>query len=212
MKRNLAIIGAATGWFAVITQLVLMMNNRVLPVAETLTRFFSYFTILTNILVAVYYSVLATGGDRWYARVQAPGFLTALTVYITVVGSVYQVLLGGLWDPQGTQMLVDELLHSVVPLYTILFWILYEQKAAVSWAQIPRWLIYPLSYLVYILIRGSLSGFYPYPFVDVTQLGYNKVLLNSLWLTGVFTLLSVLFIGIGKMIGRNRPSQTSRND
>ncbi|MFZ5976285.1 MULTISPECIES: Pr6Pr family membrane protein [unclassified Hydrotalea] len=33
------------------------------------------------------------------------------------------------------------------------------------------WLIYPLLYLVYILIRGSFSGFYPYPFVNVLQIG-----------------------------------------
>jgi len=57
---------------------------------------------------------------------------------------------------------------------------------------IGLWLIYPLAYLFYTLIHGAVSGFYPYPFVNVDKLGYGKALLNCLGVTVFFVVLSLL--------------------
>ena len=164
MKKNIALIFAIIAWFAVITQFYLMMENRVASVPETIIRFFSFFTILTNTLVAVYFTVLSLAKNQkgfW----QQPGTLTAITVYILVVGLVYQLVLRQIWEPEGMQKVVDELLHSVNPVLVLIFWFIYEKKNNIRWSQLPYWLLYPLIYLVYILVRGHLSGFYPYPFV-----------------------------------------------
>lgn len=96
--------------------------------------------------------------------------------------------------------MLDELLHSVIPLLVILFWKAFEVKSAVRFKQILLWLICPLVYLVFILVRGHFAHFYPYPFVDVDELGLSKVLVNSIGLVLVFVVLSFLFIGIGKII------------
>jgi hypothetical protein len=50
-------IGALIGWIALIGQFYLILENRVVSVPETIIRFFSFFTILTNIIVAVCYSI-----------------------------------------------------------------------------------------------------------------------------------------------------------
>lgn len=199
-QHKAVFVGASMGWFAVIMQFVLMMQNRVESLSETTIRFFSFFTILTNCLVALYFSVL------WYrkplsmvSRFEKPGFLTALTLYITLVGTVYQLVLRGIWEPTGMQKMVDELLHSVIPIYVIAFWLAYENKKVVSWQSIPTWLLYPLFYLVYILLRGHLSGFYPYPFVNVNELGLEKVLINSGVLILFFIGLAIAFVGLGKL-------------
>jgi hypothetical protein len=34
---------------------------------------------------------------------------------------------------------------------------------------------------VFTLIRGAIAHWYPYPFIDVTQLGYGGVAVNCLW-------------------------------
>jgi hypothetical protein len=60
------------------------------------------------------------------------------------------------------------------------------------------WLLYPFLYLIVILARGHISGFYPYPFVDVTQLGYPKVVVNSLWVVLVFVGIAVLLVKLSK--------------
>jgi hypothetical protein len=205
LKHKIVFLGAAIGWFAIIVQFVIMMQNRVKSLTETTIRFFSYFTILTNSLVALYFSVL------WYQkpflllkRFEKPGFLTATTLYICTVGIVYQLLLRNLWEPTGMQKMVDEILHTIVPMYVILFWFFYENKKAVSWKSIPLWLLYPLIYLVYILMRGQLSGFYPYPFIDVDELGWEKVLQFCSLLFFTFSVVAIVLVGIGKFINPNK--------
>ena len=179
------------GCFALAAQYYLIISNRVVSVAETTIRYFSYFTILTNLLVTITFI-------REIIRPVRTSVFTAVAVYITVVGAVYQVILRGLWQPAGLQKLVDELLHTILPLLVLVYWFLYKRKGNLSYQNVPLWLLYPLCYLGYILLRGSFSGFYPYPFVDVAQLGYSSVLRNSLLLTLGFVVLSVLFIRIGK--------------
>lgn len=205
MKRFLSILIAVIAWFAVLTQYYLMIENRVAPIVETTIRFFSFFTILTNSLVAFYFTLISLKiKNHLPAILNKPGTLTAITVYITIVGLVYQILLRQIWHPQGLQMIVDELLHSFIPIMVIIYWYLYENKSSLLYTQIPKWLIYPLVYLAYILLRGHFSNFYPYPFVDVAKLGLSKVLLNSILLVALFAGISVIFNAIGRITDSKR--------
>lgn len=194
MRRSLALLFAVIVWFAVIVQFILMIQNRTASVPETIVRFFSFFTILTNTIVALFFTGQVLNAGRTYR----PGILSAVTVYIFMVGIVYQVLLRHIWQPKGLQLIVDELLHTINPLIVILYWYLYEEKSLVKYSQIKGWLVYPLAYLVYIMIRGSFSGFYPYPFVNVAEIGLARVLLNSGLLTLFFIVISFLLIIIGR--------------
>lgn len=204
-KKNLLLLGSIIGWFAVITQYVLMLNVSLETTAETTIRFFSYFTILSNTLVAVYFTVMwLKKPSLLLLRLQKPGILTAVTLYISIVGLVYQLVLRSIWSPTGMQKLVDELLHSVMPLFVIVFWYLYENHKATSWKSFPKWLVFPSLYLVYILIRGHFSNYYPYPFMDVTQLGFNKVLLNSGILVLVFVAVAFGFVGISSLLSKEQ--------
>ena len=204
-KNNLLLLGSIIGWFAVITQYALMLNVSIETTSETTIRFFSYFTILSNTLVAVYFTVMwLKKPSLLLLRLQKPGILTAVTLYISIVGLVYQLVLHSVWSPTGMQKLVDELLHSVMPLFVIVFWYLYENHKTTSWKSFPKWLIFPSLYLVYILIRGHFSNYYPYPFMDVTQLGLNQVLLNSGVLVLVFVAVSFGFVGISSLLSKEQ--------
>jgi hypothetical protein len=201
MRKNISIILAIIVWVTVFTQYYLMIENRVASILETTIRFFSFFTILTNSLVAIYFTLSSlTPKEGFLAISKKPGILTAVTVYITIVGLVYQIVLRHIWEPTGIQMIVDELLHSIIPIVVIAFWYLYEEKLLVQYRQIAQWLVYPFVYLVFILIRGNFSDFYPYPFVDVGNLGLLKVLINSIGLIVLFIGISALYIKIGKTI------------
>ncbi len=201
VKKIIPLLIAIIAWSAVSLQYYLMIQSRVTPIAETTIRFFSYFTILTNLLIAVYFTINAmSNSSNKLSLVQQPGTLTAVTVYITVVGLVYQLVLRQTWSPTGLQKIVDELLHSVIPVIVILYWFFYEKKSLVKFKQIPQWLLYPLFYLIYILIRGSFSDFYPYPFVNVLNIGLQQVLVNSAIITLVFIVVAAIFIQVGKWI------------
>jgi hypothetical protein len=200
MQKIINVMIALLSGFAVIGQFWLNWSTSDKTLVETLIRFFSYFTILTNILVAVFF----TGRIFRSGFTYRAGNLTALTVYIFVVGIVYQVLLRHLWNPVGFQRLVDELLHSVIPPLVIFYWYRYGEKAEVRYSQVKNWMIYPLSYFAFVLIRGSLSGYYPYPFVDVAKIGLPETLWNGALLITFFLLVSFFFIRIGKKLQANR--------
>ena len=194
---------AVLGWFALISQLYLNLSSGISPWPETLVRYFSYFTLDTNLLVALCCTVLlvkpGSKAGRFFSRA---GTLTAITLYILVVGLVYNLILRSLWNPKGLQKWVDELLHSVIPLLFLIWWINLVAKGTLTMRTILPWMIYPLGYAVFILIRGSLSGFYPYPFVDVTSLGLQGALINALLLCAMFLLISLLFLGLDRLLSR----------
>jgi hypothetical protein len=201
MKNKLTLFFATIAWFAVLAQYYLMIENRVASFSETTIRFFSFFTILSNTLVAIYFTVLLQKNNtNNQSIINMPGTLTAITVYISIVGLVYQFVLRQIWEPQGLQKIVDELLHSIIPILVFIFWFLYEEKKLLSYKQIPQWLIFPFVYLIYILIRGYYSNFYPYPFVDVVQLGLNQVMMNSAGLILFFIFISVGYVALGKLM------------
>ena len=195
--------GSLLGWLAIILQFYLILKNREASIPETIIRYFSFFTVLTNLLAALCFSFLLLGPHsafgNFFSRATT---LAAIAVYMCVVGIIYNLILRFLWNPQGLQRIADELLHVVNPGWFLLFWIMYVSKSALEWKHTFFWLIYPVLYVAFILFRGSFSGFYPYPFSNVRQLGYPHVLLNCTKTILAFFLISVLFVGIGKGLRR----------
>jgi hypothetical protein len=198
--RISAILGGIIGWFAVITQFFLMLENRTASLPETVIRFFSFFTILTNILVAIGFSYAATNTSSLLKKFfSKQTTLAAICVYIVVVGLIYNLILRSLWQPTGMQKIVDELLHSVIPIAFLLFWIIYIPKNELKWVSVFPWLLYPLCYAIFVAIRGAFSGFSPYPFIDVNKIGYPKFFINSILITVLFLFLSILLVGTSKI-------------
>jgi hypothetical protein len=198
--RVYAAVGALLGWFALALQLYLMLVQSLVPERlGTVITFFSFFTILTNILTASVFTAVAFqpkhGWGKWLSR---PSVQAATAVYIAIVGMVYQLLLRQLWNPQGAQWVADVLLHSMVPVGYVVYWLLFAPRAGLSWKDSVTWLIYPGVYLVYVLARGAVSGLYPYPFVDVNVLGYGGVLARSGLLMLVFLGMGLLVVAIGR--------------
>src|SRR5687768_4020290 len=177
------VLNAIVAWLALILQLYVMLRNAetngLTPLKAT-WNFFSYFTVLTNLLVAVCLSFIlikpVSSVGRFFSR---PSTLAAITLYIFMVGLTYNIILRSVWAPTGLQKWVDEALHVVVPLLFVIFWLLFIPKGSLKWIHPFRWLIYPAVYLVYALLRGEFSGFHAYPFINTAELGYNRVLFNA---------------------------------
>ena len=198
-KKNFDTVGAVIAWVSVIVQFVLLINNRTASIPETIVRFFSYYTILTNTLVAIAFTSLAgVFGKKWLQFFSKPSSFTAVTVYIMVVCITYNLVLRGLFELSGLQRIVDEMLHVVIPLFVLIYWYVYFSSSSLQLREAFSWLWYPLIYCVYILIRGWFSDFYPYPFMNVNELGYGKVFINCLFVTAAFFTVALLLIGISR--------------
>jgi hypothetical protein len=199
--RAVAGILAAIGWFALALQLRLILGGNDaagIPAVETLVRFFSYYTILTNVLAALVLTgtVLAHRGT-FFSR---PSVQTAIAVYISVVGIIYVTILSSLWAPTGPQWLADNLLHHAMPALYVLFWLFFVTKGTLQWKSFLPWLIFPLLYVIVILARGSVSRFWPYPFLDADKLGWASVAQNCALMLALFAAVSLIFIALDRRL------------
>ena len=200
---------AGLGWFALIGQLYLILANRTVAVPETLIRYFSFFTIQSNILVALCSTVLLWRTDgSWKRFFSRASVQAALGVYIGIVGLVYNTVLRFLWAPQGLQRGVDELLHLAIPILYLIYWLLYAPKRDLAWKQLPSWLLFPAAYMVYTIIRGAITGYYPYPFIDVAALGYPVAMRNAAGVVLLFLAASAGILSLGRALAkRSAPAQ-----
>lgn len=201
---------AAVAWFALALQLFLMVRGAGPDGGNTLRaifRYFSFFTILTNLLVAVGLGFrFVFSESRWGRFFLRPEVQSATAVYIAMVGIVYTLLLRQLWNPQGVQKIADVLLHDVVPAAYCLFWMMFVPKATLRWRHPMQWLAYPVAYMAYTLIHGALSGWYPYYFIDVGAIGLSHALRNAAAMLIFFLCMGLLFIAIGRRLTRREPS------
>ncbi len=199
---QLTLLVAVVAWFGLGLQLLLslrLVQGQGGTAMGGLAIYLSYFTVLTNILVAVSLSwpLLRphSGPGRWF---QQPGVATAVAVNIALVGMSYHLLLRNVWDPQGWQKVADLTLHYAVPLLCIAHWWFAVPPARMAWRAPLVWAAWPLAYLAYALLRGVWVQAYPYPFIDVLQLGYARTLLNALALLVVFLLVGVGFVAVAR--------------
>ncbi|HMO09752.1 MAG TPA: Pr6Pr family membrane protein [Paracoccaceae bacterium] len=156
-------------------------------VTATLWQMAGYFTILTNLLVAL---AMAAVAMRW--RIGAV-HAAALTVAILGVGIVYHLLLARLWAPQGLAWWADQGLHTAVPLGMLAWWWAFAPKT-IGRRDIPAFLVWPLAYGASALARGAATGFWPYPFLDADALGWSQVGLNLVAMAAGFAALGAVLI------------------
>lgn len=206
MARIFVGVISVVGWFALVLQFVIVLTsqaNELLSVPERIIRYFSFFTILTNMIVAVTTSSIAFFPASRPCRLLAkPTSQAAVATYITIVGLVYSLFLRSVWDPVGWQAVADHLLHDFVPLAYVVYWIAFAPKSDIGWIDALKWLAYPLVYVSYSLTRGAIVDWYPYWFVDVTQLGYRTALTNTGLVLLAFLIVGVFFVIFAKLFSR----------
>lgn len=207
----------AAAWLTIATQFALQIQSQLASgnhgllgaIAGAAGAYLFWFTLLTNTLCA---AILAAhvrtrnGPVRDFLR--RPGVVTCAAGAIVIVGVVYHLLLASTYDPQGLNKLTDVMLHTVLPIGFVLAWTRLVPKGAVRLADTPWWISYMLGYAVYIIVRGEIAGNYPYFFIDVAQLGYPAALRNAALLGLAFLALSAAMVGLNRLVGAPRPSES----
>lgn len=212
--RAFSATAALLGWFTLALQLTLTIqlasdHSRSEPAA--LWQWIGYFTITTNVLVALALSASALGPNgetkRFFGR---PDVHSMIAMSIVIVSLIYNLLLRQLWHPQGWQLLADVLMHDVMPLLFLLHWWLVIPKASLHWRQVGAWQVYPAAYFLYALARGALNGWYPYPFLDVPTLGYGQVLINAVVILLAFVAVGLALVALARQQTRRGPKAFER--
>ncbi|MGR3888035.1 Pr6Pr family membrane protein [Pseudomonas sp. 1152_12] len=203
MKRYVA-AAALAGWIGLVIQQYLIFYSRWQVGASLLgglINFFSFFTVLTNTLVVMVLSyALVTRESAAKRFFLAPPVSSGIATSIIVVSLAYNVLLRHLWSPTGFQFIADELLHDVMPVLFVVYWWRYVPKGTLHLKHLCAWVIYPLMYFSYALLRGHLLGQYQYPFFDVDTLGYPQVFVNAGGILAGFIVIALAVVGLDKFL------------
>lgn len=191
---------AATG---VLLHYVVVLNHGGEVAIRTL-RFFSYFTILTNMLVAASAFGIALGRGRLADIATRSAWRTAVTLDILVVALIYHLLLRHITLPGPIGWTANFLVHQLVPTTWIVCWAAFPPHGAIDRTAPLRWLLYPLAFGAWTLAHGAQSGWYPYPFMNVEQLGYPAVLRNMAVIALLFAALGYGLRWIDERLGQRK--------
>ncbi|GAA2016428.1 Pr6Pr family membrane protein [Nakamurella flavida] len=206
MLRNAVVVGrlvfAAATLAGILTQLVITVTGD-----HGVVNFFSYFTILSNLLAGL---VFVAGAVR-LARGQEDGPLAvairgASVVYMLFVGVVFSTLLSGA-DLGPLEPWVNTVHHYVMPVVVLVDWLVWPPARRLPLRTAALYLLFPLIYTVYSLIRGAVTGWYAYPFFNPSVSGgYGGVALLCAGMLVAFLLIALLVRWLGNARVRATPT------
>ena len=193
MRNAAALLVALICWVGLAVQFSATYASQQ-DVAATLWVLLRFFTVLTNLLVAVLMTLVAL-------RRRVSAFLLGgATLAILLVGGVYMLLLRGLVELSGGAILADTLLHKVSPIAMSLWWLLFAPRKALKWSAPLWWSAYPLAYFAYAVARAQLDGRYPYPFMDVGKIGWTQTVVNAGGIAAIFVVVGLLLVWLDRWL------------
>ncbi|HET8778666.1 MAG TPA: Pr6Pr family membrane protein [Agromyces sp.] len=179
--------------------------------AAFIVNYFSFFTILSNALTAIvllvgaWYAFTRRSDPEWFNLVR-----TCAVTYMATTFVVYNLLLREISLDQATTVpWSNEILHVWAPLYLVLDWVLAPGRRPVSWRRLWTIAIFPIVWVVYSMIRGAITGWYPYPFLNPSiepGVGYNGVTVYVIAIAAFILLVGSGIIALSRTPWPHEPS------
>jgi hypothetical protein len=204
MKRGASWLGLLVGGAILLLQAWLAIMAR-LGAGDTLigalVYFFTFFTILTNLMLVLIYAsdLWPRAALAWWRSAVTRGMMAAVMVLVMVF---YHIMLRSIWNPQGLALLCDVVLHYVAPILYVAWWVLFAPHGRLKFGHIPAMLLPPTIYLVWAMLRGAIAGEYPYPILEANRIGYGAVAVNVLVVLVGLTALCALVVALDRLLTR----------
>jgi len=194
-------VTAATTWSGLALQL--WISDPTAPLLDRILAQLGFFTILSNLLVAVSLTTYLIFPRIIVGRFfSSTSVRSAIAVYICMVGIVYNLMLRQAGDPGVLIIVADKVLHDAVPILYLVYWFIFVPKGRLAWKDPVLWLIFPVGYMIVGFVRGALTGFYPYYFADVGTLNYPAALRNAALAALAFLVFGWVLVLIDKLMPR----------
>jgi hypothetical protein len=176
----------------------LMAHDETLATLPAKTvEFFSYFTILSNALAAIALAApLVAPTGRLAAWSEQAGPRAAIATYLAITAVVYHTMLAHTWDPHGLRLVATTLNHTITPAAFLIDLAVRGGQGEARWMVALKSMAFPALFGAWTLAHGALSGFYPYPFMDVPKRGYPAVLATIAQMGVAFALVCLIFIAL----------------
>jgi hypothetical protein len=208
VRRTVAAVLALVAWGALLLQYVLVLASTRASgghVVDATASYFGDFTVLAILCVALTLAaelvIPSVGLWNFLARPSARG---AIAAYVAVVAVVYAAALRVAARPRGLFLLADLLLHDVMPVAYLGFWLVRPHESRLRWRDAAVWLVLPGAYLAWVLLHGAAVGRYPYPFLDARALGYAATAANATLLMAACWAAGMAVVGADRWRGEGR--------
>lgn len=200
MNMNVGLVRFRLGWALLgIAGLVLQGIATEMTVPNYFTdptrfvNFFSYFTILTNLFVTIWFVLAFSSRQmrqaRWWG--DQPEIKGVLLVAGSVTILVYWTLLVDIPIPTAIGEIANFLLHLLVPLGLWIDWLIVGDPMTKSYGKmLIAWLVFPIVFVIYSEVRGPFAHWYPYFFLDPQAVGGAGKLVA--WIIGMMLLFLVV--------------------
>lgn len=159
-------------------------------------HFFATFTALMLILVAATSHFFAKSGQS--SKTTIVVHLSTLLGLIVVTVMQYAFLAKPL---EGFPLVSDLMIHAIVPGLYILAWFVFGPAVRLSVATVAASFIIPTIWLLATILRGMITGWYPYDFINPAFDGVVMAVRN------VSLLYGLMFLTIGCIWLRERLRQ-----
>lgn len=174
------------------------LSHHLAPIASLL-NFFSFFTNLANLLAgAILLHALVCTLTRKQPGIDAKR-MTDTAVYLCMAGIVFNLELKHTLPPGALIYLTNTILHDISPLLFLAYWWLDCPQHALQFRHVYRCMLFPTLYFVYMLTLGHFTGRYPYPFFDVSRIGYIPVVQTGVQMLAGFVLVSVSLVMLDRL-------------
>ena len=193
------LVTAIVATSGLVLQLVLTATAPGQSLPVRLLRLVSHFTVQADVLAALTCWMLWVRPTRGVRTVFRVARLDAV-VGVTVTGLVYLVVLRPVVDLEGWWALADTLLHYAVPLLVVAGWVVYGPRRRVDRRIVLFSLLWPVGFFVWTVVHGAVSGFYPYPFVDVDEIGYGSVLGRAAVICALLLALASILLWVDRRL------------
>lgn len=206
--------------FIVFTAIIGLITHSGILKKKFRVNLFLYYTNLSNLLVLLFFSCrvvvtfLGIQSGSLYQVVYSDFWHFSITASILITFLIYHFLLaplvkkGDIGSAEFKHHSFDNIaVHYLVPILTLLDWLFIASKSNLNWISGVYWIVIPLAYTLFALLRGLLGGNikyttspYPYPFMDPAENGWKKVMLNLFYMSIGFVVLGMMMVGIGGIL------------
>ncbi|MFZ1362420.1 MAG: Pr6Pr family membrane protein [Candidatus Nanopelagicales bacterium] len=164
---------------------------------------FVYFTIASNITVAVVCIILMTNPHKRGKVFDV--FRVFSLVAIIITGIVYNAILRAEADPVGFSAFNTNIVHVFVPIMAVVGWLFFGPRIKFAWKTVWACAGIGLIWLVFTFIRGAFINWYPYPFLNVDYLGYPKAIGACVGILVIAILLACGILALDKKLPGEKP-------
>jgi len=172
-----------------------------------------YFTNQSGLMLAVVmaWAGLASLGQAgllprgWHVTQPPAWFKGAVTLFLAITGLVSHFVLDPP-DPTLAPMFLGltsaQIEHQITPVCAVVDFVLCDRHRRLRWWHAVAWLSYLYAYAVFALIRAEIltTPHYPYPFVDLGELGWGGLAVNIGIYSVAFVVLGLVLVGIDRLM------------